>query len=327
VSSLNWYEASEFEEPRKARQLRPGFLAIEKGSLLFAEQRTPGPTIGVIGLGTIGSGIATNVHAAGLPLVVCDIRAEATRRHADYAAVAASPFDLARESDIVVVSVVNDEQVRSVLSGPEGALAAGAPGTTVVVVSTVTSACVAAIGAEARALGVPIVDCGVSGGPSAAASGNLVCMCGGDPEVIAALAPLFESIGSVTVTMGPFGTGLAAKLARNLAQYGGWLAAHEAQVLAESAGIELAKLAEVVRASDAQSGGQATLMFRQTVAPFTSADDQGLVRAMQDAADIARKDLQAALALADELDVELPLAAMAEAHCGEIFGVGVPPIE
>ena len=190
-------------------------------------------------------------------------------RHADYATVAASPADLARESDIVVVAVVNDEQVRSVLSGPEGALAAGAPGTTVVVVSTITPACVAAIGAEATALGVPIIDCGVSGGPSAAASGNLVCMCGGDPEVIAALAPLFEAIGSLTVTMGPFGTGLAAKLARNLVQYGGWLAAYEGQVLAEAAGIELAKLAQVVRASDAQSGGPATLMFRQTVAPFT----------------------------------------------------------
>jgi 3-hydroxyisobutyrate dehydrogenase-like beta-hydroxyacid dehydrogenase len=294
---------------------------------MFAEQRTHGPTIGVIGLGTIGSGIATNVHAAGLPLVVCDIRAEATHRHADYAAVAVSPADLARESDVVVVAVVDDEQVRAVLSGPGGALAVGVPGTTVVVVSTITSACVAALGAEAAALGVPIVDCGVSGGPSAAASGNLVCMCGGDPEVIATLTPLFEAIGSLTVTMGPFGAGLTAKLARNLVQYGGWLAAYEGQVLAESAGIELAKLAQVVRASDAQSGGPATLMFRQTVTSFTAADDQGLVRAMQAAADLARKDLRAALALAEELELELPLAAMAEAHCDEIFGVGVPPAE
>ena len=311
----------------KACQLPSGFLTTQKGSLLFAEQRTAGPTIGVIGLGTIGSGIATNVHAAGLPLVVCDIRAEATHRHVDYAAVAVSPADLARESDVVVVAVVDDEQVRAVLSGPEGALAVAVPGTTLVVVSTITPACVAAIGAEAAALGVPIVDCGVSGGPSAAASGNLVCMCGGDPEVIATLTPLFEAIGSLTVTMGPFGAGLTAKLARNLVQYGGWLAAYEGQVLAESAGIELAKLAQVVRASDAQSGGPATLMFRQTVAPLTAADDQGLVRAMQAAADLARKDLRAALALAEQLKLDLPLAAMAEAHCGEIFGVGVPPAE
>jgi len=194
-------------------------------------------------------------------------------------------------------------------------------------VSTITPACVADIGAEATARGVPIVDCGVSGGPSAAASGNLVCMCGGDPEVIDGLAPLFEAIGSLAVTMGPFGTGLAAKLARNLVQYGGWLAAYEGQVLAEAAGIELAKLAQVVRASDAQSGGPTTLMFRQTAAPFTTADDQGLVRAMHAAADLARKDLKAALALADELDLELPLAAMTAARCGDIFGLGATPAE
>ena len=146
-------------------------------------------------------------------------------------------------------------------------------------------------------------------------------MCGGDPDVIEGLAPLFEAIGSLAVTMGPFGTGLAAKLARNLVQYGGWLAAYEAQVLAEDHGIELAKLAQVVRASDAQSGGVTTLMFRQTVAPFTAADDQGLVGAMHSAADLAQKDLRAALALADELNLDLPLAVLTEAHCGDIFGV------
>lgn len=296
----------------------------ESASPLSAEQRSPNPTIGVIGLGTIGGGIATNLQAAGFPLVVCDVSVEATDRHADYAAVAASPADLARASDVVVVAVVNDEQVHAVLSGPDGALAAGAPGTSVVVVSTITTTCVAAIGAEATALGVPIVDCGVSGGPSAAASGNLVCMCGGDPEVIAGLAPLFDAVGSLTVTMGPFGTGLAAKLARNLVQYGGWLAAYEGQVLAEAAGIELAKLAQVVRASDAQSGGAATLMFRSTVAPFSDEDDRGLVGAMQAAAALAHKDVQAALALAKELEIELPLAAMTEDRCDEIFGVGRP---
>ncbi len=278
----------------------------------------------MIGLGTIGDGVATNLHAAGFPLVLCDVRAAATDRHADYATVTASPADVARASDVVVVAVVNDEQVHAVLSGPAGALAAGVPGTNFVVVSTITTACVATIGAEARALGVPIVDCGVSGGPSAAASGNLVCMCGGDPDVIARLAPLFDAMGSLTVTMGPFGAGLAAKLARNVVQYGGWLAAYEGQVLAEAAGIELAKLAQVVRASDALSGGASTLMFRTTVAPFTEADDSGLVAAMQAAAAFAHKDLQAALALAGELDIELPLAAMTEAQCDDIFGVGAP---
>jgi 3-hydroxyisobutyrate dehydrogenase-like beta-hydroxyacid dehydrogenase len=291
-----------------------------------AEEHAPsgpstGPTIGVIGLGAIGDGVATSVHAAGLPLVVCDVRAEATDRHADHAAVAGSPAEVARLADVVVVAVVNDEQVHGVLSGPDGALAAAGPDTTVVVVSTITTACVAAVGAEAATLGVPIVDCGVSGGPSAAATGRLVCMAGGDPEVIDRLAPLFDAIGSLTVAMGPFGTGLAAKLARNLVQYGGWLAAYEGQVLAEAAGIELSKLGQVIKASDALIGGASALMFRPTVAPFTEADDKGFVAAMQGGAALAHKDLVAALALAEDLDVTLPLAALTEAHCDDIFGV------
>jgi 3-hydroxyisobutyrate dehydrogenase len=224
-------------------------------------------------------------------------------------------------ADVVVVAVVNDEQVHAVLSGPDGALAAGGPDTTFVVVSTITTACVAAVGAEAAALGVPIVDCGVSGGPRAAATGNLVCMAGGDPAVIAGLAPLFDAMGSLTVTMGPFGTGLAAKLARNLVQYGGWLAAYEGQVLAEAAGIELSKLAQVIKASDALIGGASTLMFRPTVAPMTADDHPGLVQAMQSGAALAHKDLQAALALAADLHVDLPMAAMTETHCDDIFGV------
>ena len=102
--------------------------------------RRAGPTVGVIGLGAIGDGVADSVHAAGLPLVVSDIRAEATDRHADHATVAVSPADVARAADVVVVAVVNDEQVHAVLSGPDGALVAGGPGTTFVVVSTITPA-------------------------------------------------------------------------------------------------------------------------------------------------------------------------------------------
>jgi 3-hydroxyisobutyrate dehydrogenase-like beta-hydroxyacid dehydrogenase len=280
------------------------------------------PTVGVIGLGAIGDGVAGSIRAADFPLVVFDIRDEATARHRDHAAVAASPADLARAADVVVVAVVNDEQVHAVLSGPEGALAAAGPGTTVVIVSTITPECVRSVGAEAAAAGIAVVDCGVSGGPAAASSGELICMVGGDEDVVAGLGPVFDAIGSLTVRMGTFGTGLAAKLARNLVQYGGWLAAYEGQVLAEAAGIELAKLAQVIRASDAKIGGAATLMFRPTVAPFTDDDDAGFVAAMRNGADLAHKDLLAALELGDELGVSLPLAAMTEARADHIFGVG-----
>ena len=138
-------------------------------------------------------------------------------------------------------------------------------------------------------------------------------MVGGDPAVIERVRPVFDAIGSLTVRMGPFGTGLAAKLARNLVTYGSWLAAYEGQLLAEAAGIELAKLAEVIKASDAHIGGASTLMFRPTVAPFTDDDDSrpGRGHAGRRRPWPTRIWL-AALELADDLDVDLPLAAMTE---------------
>jgi len=280
------------------------------------------PTVGVIGLGAIGDGVAKSVLRGGLPLVVCDVRAEATAAYADTAAVASSPADLVRRSDVVVVAVVNDEQVRAVLSGPDGGLAAADETTTFIVVSTISTPCVQEIGAEASDLGVAVLDCGVTGGPDAAASGDLVCMVGGDPDVIERVRPVTDVISSLTVTMGTFGTGLAAKLARNLITYGSWLAAYEGQQLAEAAGISLSKLAEVVKASDVHVGGASRLMFRPTVAPFTEDDHPGLVGAMQAGASLAHKDLAAALELAESLNVELPLAAMTERRTDEIFGLG-----
>ena len=284
--------------------------------------RSTAPTVGVVGLGAIGDGVATSVLRHGLPLVVCDVRAEATAAYAETAVVASAPADLVGRSDVVVVAVVNDEQVHAVLSGPDGGLAAARDGTTFIVVSTISAACVQAIGAEAAALGVAVLDCGVTGGPDAAASGDLVCMVGGDPEAIARVGPVFDAISSLTVVMGPFGTGLAAKLARNLITYGSWLAAFEGQQLAEAAGIPLDKLAEVVKASDVHIGGASRLMFRPTVAPFTEDDHPMVVGAMRSGASLAHKDLAAALELAEALDVDLPLAKMAERRTDEIFGLG-----
>ena len=159
--------------------------------------------VGVIGLGAIGDGVASALERAGFPVVVCDVREEATQRHEGAARVASSPAELAGQVDAIVVAVVDDAQVHSVLSGPAGALAAARPGTVVVVVSTITMACVEALGEEAAGYGVVMVDCGVSGGPAAAAAGELVCMVGGDRTVIDAMAPVFDALGSMTVVMGP----------------------------------------------------------------------------------------------------------------------------
>jgi 3-hydroxyisobutyrate dehydrogenase len=278
-------------------------------------------TVGVIGLGDIGRGAAAGVVRAGMPLAVCDIRAEATDAFADTAHVAQNPAALAERCDVVVVAVVNDGQVMSVLDGPDGALQAAVPGSVVVVLSTVAPATVQAVAGLARRVDVDVVDCGVSGGPVAAAEGTLVAMVGGDAGVVARVRPALDAFTSLVVHMGPLGAGLNAKLARNLVQYGSWLAAYEAQVLAEAAGIELSKLAEVIRASDAMIGGASRLMFRDTVAPFEPDADAGMVGLMAAAAGLAHKDVRAAMELGASLGMDLPLARMIDERCDAVFGI------
>jgi 3-hydroxyisobutyrate dehydrogenase len=104
-------------------------------------------------------------------------------------------------------------------------------------------------------------------------------------------------------------------------QYGSWLAAYESQVLAEAAGIELAKLAEVIRESDKLIGGASRLMFRETVAPLPPDAHPGIVSAMAAGAALAHKDLRAAIELGRTLDVDLPLAQMTEDRCDAVFGL------
>jgi 3-hydroxyisobutyrate dehydrogenase len=279
-------------------------------------------TVGVIGLGDIGRGIADGVLRSGMNLVVCDLRAEATAPFEAKAHVASTPALLAARADVVVVAVVNDRQVLAVLDGEDGALSGAAPGSVVVVLSTVAPATVEAAAQLAARRDVDVVDCGVSGGPQASADGTLVGMVGGDGAVIERVRPVLDTFTSLVVHMGPLGAGLKAKLARNLVQYGSWLAAYEAQVLAEAAGIELAKLAEVIRVSDKLIGGASRLMFRDTVAPLPPDSHRAIVDAMAAGAALAHKDLRAAIELGATLDVDLPLAEMTDARCDAVFGLG-----
>jgi 3-hydroxyisobutyrate dehydrogenase-like beta-hydroxyacid dehydrogenase len=226
---------------------------------------------------------------------------------------------------VVLVAVITDDQVRSVLEGADGVFAHAASGTAVVIVSTIATATVRALHAAGAERGITIVDCGVSGGPSAAASGELVCMVGGSAEDVERVRPVLDAISCLVLHMGPHGAGLSAKLARNLVQYGSWLAAFEAQQLAEAAGIDLVKLGQAIVESDKRIGGASRLMFRHTAEPFPPDTDVALLDIMRAATVLAHKDLTAALALGDELGVTLPLAAMAEARCDAIFGLSPDP--
>jgi len=255
---------------------------------------------------------------------VCDVREEATAPYRDGAHVAASPRDLAERCDVVIVAVLNDAQVRAVLEGDDGVFAAGRDGSTVVVVSTISTPTVTDLRTAGAAHGVTVIDCGVSGGTQGAADGELVCMVGGTEGEVDRVRPLLDVFSRLVLHMGPPGTGLSAKLARNVVQYGSWLAAQEAQELAEAAGVDLLKLGEAIRVSDQVIGGSARLIFRPTAEPWPADADEGLLTFLRDKALMAHKDLDAARALGDELGVAMPVAALTDARCERIFGLPDP---
>ena len=139
-----------------------------------------------------------------------------------------------------------------------------------------------------------------------AADGSLAIMVGGSDEAFAAARPALDAMGSKVVHAGPIGAGTRMKLARNLIHFVAFTAATEAQRLAEAAGLDLVALGEVVRHTDAITGGPGAIMHRDTTAPI--AEDDFWHGVFDHVRALGEKDLAFAIALADELGVDVPLA-------------------
>lgn len=275
-------------------------------------------TVGFVGLGNIGKPMALRLaQAEGVDLTVYDVSPEPL---ADLAAagatVASSVGELARDASVVCVMVRDDEQVREVLAQLAGSASEGA---VVVVHSTVAPHTPEHLAETARTHGLRLVDAPVSGGAMGAAEGTLAILVGGDDDAVDAARPVLEAMGSKVVHAGPIGAGTAMKLARNLLHFVAFTAATEAQRLAEAAGLDVKALGDVVRHTDAITGGPGAIMHRTTTAPLEPDDFwHGIfthVRAL------GEKDLAFATGLADELGVEVPLARLALERLGSGLGL------
>jgi 3-hydroxyisobutyrate dehydrogenase-like beta-hydroxyacid dehydrogenase len=274
--------------------------------------------VGFVGLGNIGKPMALRLAQQGVPLGVYDVAAAPLEElRAAGAEVAGSVADLARQVDVLCVMVRDDDQVREVLGE---VLTAASPGLTVVVHSTVSPTTPAELADVAGRNGLLLVDAPVSGGAMGATDGSLAILVGGSDEAFAAVRPALEVMGSKVVHAGPIGAGTSFKLARNLLHFVSFTAATEAQRLAEAAGLDLKALGEVVRHTDAITGGPGAIMHRESTA-MLAADDFWFgvfdhVRAL------GEKDLAFATQLADQLGVDVPLARLALERLGP--GLGLP---
>jgi 3-hydroxyisobutyrate dehydrogenase len=275
--------------------------------------------IGVVGLGLIGAGVSRALHRSGFAVVGSDVRPEAVQQLDGIVTPTPSASAVADSAEIVLIAVMTDGQLREVLDGSNGVLAATQPPRVVVVLTTATINTVrwAAVACESR--GIALLDCGVSGGAGGLERGAMAAMVGGDDEAFALARPALAAFANPVVHMGGVGMGMAAKLARNVIVYADWFVAWEASRLAIAAGVELAAFVEVVEASDRWVGSHMYLA-KQGIGlggGANAAAPQGSV-----VAEYARKDLAAALELADELGVKLPGARLTASQFDAVAGLG-----
>jgi 3-hydroxyisobutyrate dehydrogenase-like beta-hydroxyacid dehydrogenase len=277
--------------------------------------------VGFVGLGNIGKPMALRL-ASGLAsgdddLYVYDVMPEPVAELvAAGATEAASVAELAALVDVLCVMVRDDDQVRDVLGQALGALR---PGSVFVVHSTIGPLTPRQLEVTASRHDVLVLDAAVSGGPMGAIEGTLAIMCGGSEAAYAAAKPVLDRMGTKVVHAGPIGTGTQMKLARNMMHFTAFTAATEAQRLAEAAGLDLVELGNVVRHTDAVTGGPGAIMHRDTTAPL--AEDDFWHGVFTHVVALGEKDLGFAIELADELGVDVPLAREAKERLAKGLGL------
>ncbi len=270
-------------------------------------------TVGFVGLGNIGKPMALRLASdPEIELSVYDVEPEPAAELVAAGAIAArSVTDMAAMVDVLCVMVRDDDQVRSVATEVLGSLALPV----LVVHSTVAPS----TPAELEAMGLRVLDAPVSGGPMGAADGTLAIMAGGDEAAYAVAQPVLARMGSKVVHAGPLGAGTRMKLARNLIHFVAFTAVTEAQRLAEAAGLDLVELGEVVRHTDAITGGPGAIMYRDATEPL--APDDFWYGVFDHVRALGEKDLSFAIELADTLGVDVPLAQLALERLGKGLGL------
>ncbi|MEH3130441.1 MAG: NAD(P)-dependent oxidoreductase [Mycolicibacterium neoaurum] len=273
--------------------------------------------LGYIGLGNQGAPMAKKLADWPDGLIVFDVRTEAMTPLAELGAQLADSVADVAKADVISVTVLNDAQVRDVVTelGEHAA-----PGTVIAIHSTIEPGTAPELAERLAAKGVHVVDAPVSGGAGAADKGELAVMVGASDEAYTAVKPVFKKWASLVVRAGEPGAGTRMKLARNMLTFIGFAASCEAMALAEASGIDLQKLGRVVRHSDAQSGGPGAIILRDDTGSLEP--DHWLFDMFTHTRGLGEKDLSLALGLGEAVGVELPLAQVALQNLAD--GLGVP---
>ena len=272
---------------------------------------------GYIGLGNMGAPMAKRLAEWPGGFTVFDVRAESMEPFAELGATLADDVTGVADADIISITVLNDEQVRSVIADLAPKVK---PDTVIVIHSTISDTTAAELAEQYRSQDIHIVDAPVSGGGAAAEKGELAIMVGAERPVYERIKPALKQFGSMVIHAGEPGAGTRMKLARNMLTFTSYAAACEAMKLAEAAGLDLGALGRVVRHTDALTSGPGAIIVRDNMAELTP--DHWLYDAFTHTRGLGEKDLSLAIGLGDVVGVDLPLAQVALQRLAD--GLGVP---
>jgi len=278
-------------------------------------------TGGVIGLGGIGGGVAQCLQRSGQLSAIYDVRAEAAANVPGAPPMSATPRDLAAASDCVLIAVLNGAQTIAVLDGSDGVLAAGKPGQTVILLSTVAMADLEAARALCDAASVTLIDCGVTNGPKSGQNG-LICLAGGSDADLAAAKPIFDGFAQQVIHMGGPGAGMAAKIARNTTYFGCMRAGYEGAVIARNYGVDLDQLTMAL-AGDPNSGGGLEGALSMVKRP-DPAGDPAETKMREYFQMLMLKDLEVAIAEAARFGARLPMVELIVENALSTSGIEYP---
>jgi 3-hydroxyisobutyrate dehydrogenase-like beta-hydroxyacid dehydrogenase len=271
--------------------------------------------IGFVGLGRMGKPMAANLIAAGFEVMVFDLREEPLRELAGLGATpAASLQDLAENTEITALAVVDDVQVDNVVLGQGGLLQSGRPDSVLLIHSTIMPGTVLKLARAAEARGLRVLDAPVSGGEDGARERQLCYMVGGEKEVVERCRPVLEASAAQIFHMGGLGSGATAKMILQVVVCINMLGAHEAELLAQKCGLDFAALQKVLRVSSGQSFACDHWLER-----FKRPGDPLAVR--QRRTEVFSESLSPALSTAGDLGFSLPGAALVQQQLRRIMGV------
>ena len=271
--------------------------------------------VAFIGLGVMGYPMAGHLRVKGGHEVTVynrtSVKAQAWAAQFGGRAVA-TPREAALGQDVVFACVGNDDDLRQVTIGPDGAFAGMAAGAIFVDHTTASADVARELHAAASAAGFGFIDAPVSGGQAGAENGVLTVMCGGDAPVYAQAEPLIAAFSRACRLMGPSGAGQLTKMVNQICIGGLVQALAEGVHFAKAAGLDVEAVIEVISKGAAQSWQMENRYRTMNEGKF----DFGF------AVDWMRKDLSICLEEARRNGAQLPVTALVDQFYAEVQKLG-----